>query len=174
MPKHKKSVAKPILRFILIFIVLLIVFSLAFGYLRSHSQNYVQDYINFTAFVVSGILNFLGFKAGLYQATLSLSNFSVEVVLECAAVYQILVFTAAVLAFPATWKKKILGIVIGAPVLYVIDLFRIMGLLLVGNYLPKFFDFTHLYTGQMFVIFVVILLWLLWINKIAFYQRKFS
>jgi len=158
----------PIPKFIFKFLLWLLLLALAFGYLKISFPKLISGYVIFTASVAKLLLNLIGLQTSQDQNTLNLENFSVQVVLECAAAYQILVFCAAVIAFPAKTRPKLLGILLAIPLFYFIDLLRISTLLIVGNYRPEFFDFVHLYTGQIFVIFIVILAWLVWIKKIAY------
>jgi len=165
MPALKKL--NPIPKFVFKFLFWMLLLALIIGYLKTAFPQVISGYVTFTASVAKLLLNLFGLQATQDQNMLNLGNFSVQVVLECAAAYQILVFCAAVIAFPAKAKPKLLGILLAVPLFYFIDLLRISTLLIVGNYGPEFFDFVHLYTGQIFVIFIVILAWLAWIKKFA-------
>ena len=158
----------PILRFVLKFLLLLALFGLLFGYFRTAFPQVITSYTSLTASVAKLLIKIVGLHSDQTANVLNLENFSVQVILECAAVYQILVFCAAVIAFPADKKKKFSGILLAIPIFYLIDLARIAILLIVGNFKPQIFDFVHLYTGQIFVIFIVILAWLFWIKKFAY------
>lgn len=161
----------PIPKFIFKFIFWMLLLALVFGYFKTVFPQLISFYVSLTASAAKILLNLFGLQPTQDQNMLTLENFSVQVVLECAAAYQILVFCAAVIAFPANAKSKLLGILFAVPLFYFIDLLRISTLLIVGNYRPEFFDFVHLYTGQIFVIFIVILAWLVWIKKFA-HARK--
>ena len=173
MPQKKSlSALRPVARFILFFFILLLLFALIFGYFRSHYQKVITDYLVFTTSVVKAFLSFIGLNVKGTGTNIFSDKFSIEVVLECAGVYQAVVFSAAVLAFPTAIKKKLWGILIGVPLFYLIDILRISGMFLVGSYKPGWFGFFHLYTGQMLVIFLVIFFWIIWIKKLALNERK--
>ncbi|OGC93446.1 MAG: exosortase H [candidate division Zixibacteria bacterium RBG_16_48_11] len=165
MSAQKSS--NPILRFALKFILLLVLFGLFFGYFRTAFPHIITLFTSLTASMAKLLLKAVGLHPDQSANVLNLGGFSVQVVLECAGVYQLLVFSAAVIAFPADKKKKLWGILAAIPIFYVVDLVRIATLLTVGHFKPRLFDFVHLYTGQIFVIFIVILTWLLWIKKFA-------
>ena len=173
MPQKKSfSALKPVARFILLFFILLLVFALIFGYFRSHYPKVVTDYLVFTTSVVKAFLSLIGLKIRAGGTSIFSDKFAIEVILECAGVYQALVFSAAVLAFPADVKKKIWGILIAVPLFYIIDILRISTMFLIGSYKPAWFGFFHLYTGQMIVIFLVIFFWIIWLKKMALNERK--
>jgi len=97
-------------------------------------------------------------------------GFSVEIIEECTGLYEVLIFTAAVLAFPTTLVKKAIGIGLGAPILYAVNVLRIGFLMVVGRYDPKSFDFMHLYFWQATLILMITSVWLLWIFKVVRYE----
>ena len=56
----------------------------------------------------------------------------------------------------------------GIPVLYLANLFRLVVTFMVTRYNPKLFEMIHVYLGQVFTIFVVILtcfVWMKWVDK---------
>lgn len=163
----------PIPRFILKFVFLLVAFALILGYLCSIFPEAVSGLVSATAELSRILLAATGAEATRYEAILNMNQFSVEVVLECAGVYQILIFSAAVLAFPTQPKKKLWGILLAAPIFYLLDVARVAVVLLVGNSYPDLFDFMHIYTLQVFVIAIVVLLWLVWVKKMAYAGENF-
>jgi archaeosortase B (VPXXXP-CTERM-specific) len=170
MPLKSKQplLRNPIPKFIFKFAFFMTFLALLFGFFRSRFPAVITAYVSFTASLANWFMHLTGFSPQQDANLLSLQNFSVEVALECAGVYQVLVFASAVLAFPAVSEKKLWGILLSIPLFYLVDLLRISALLLIGNFHPRLFDFIHLYTGQIFVIFVVLLAWLFWIKKFAY------
>jgi archaeosortase B (VPXXXP-CTERM-specific) len=78
-----------------------------------------------------------------------------------------LIFSAAVLAFPTSWKKKAVGLLLGNPAIYLFNVVRIAMLIVVGRYWPGAFDFMHLYFWQATMIVMIVSVWLLWIIKVV-------
>ena len=79
------------------------------------------------------------------------------------------IFCAAVIAFPATVKEKLLAVGVGIPVLYVVNVLRLACLAFIGAFIKSrdVFHFAHIYVWQtVFIIFVVIM-WLFWIEKVV-------
>jgi archaeosortase B (VPXXXP-CTERM-specific) len=97
-------------------------------------------------------------------------GFAVQIIEECTGLYEVLIFAAAVLAFPTTLVKKLIGIGLGAPILYAVNVLRIGFLIGVGRYYPASFDFMHLYFWQATLILMITSVWLLWIFKVVRYE----
>ncbi|MEK7794401.1 MAG: hypothetical protein AAB353_07720, partial [Candidatus Hydrogenedentota bacterium] len=100
--------------------------------------------------------------------------FTFIVVPSCGAIELFSIFIAAVLAFPTTWAHRIVGLSLGVPVMYALNLLRLSTLAYIGAYDPtpgkKWFHFFHEYVWQgVFIVFVVVV-WLCWIEFLV--QRK--
>lgn len=94
-------------------------------------------------------------------------GFAVEIIEECTGLYEMLIYVAAVLAFPTTLVKRGIGVAMGVPILYAINVLRIVFLLVVGRFYPETFDFMHLYFWQATLILMITSVWLLWIFKVV-------
>jgi archaeosortase B (VPXXXP-CTERM-specific) len=94
-------------------------------------------------------------------------GFAVEIIEECTGLYEMLIYSAAILAFPTTLVKKAIGIALGVPILYAVNVARIAFLVWVGRYYPETFDFMHLYFWQATLILMITSVWLLWIFKVV-------
>ncbi|HOH50315.1 MAG TPA: exosortase/archaeosortase family protein [Candidatus Hydrogenedentes bacterium] len=98
--------------------------------------------------------------------------FPFVVVSECGAIEVMAIFLAAVLAFPATWRKKAFGLVAGVPLMYSVNIFRLSFLGVVGalDTEHKWFKFAHEYVWQAVYIVFVVAVWLAWVEYIV--KRK--
>jgi exosortase/archaeosortase family protein len=77
-----------------------------------------------------------------------------------------LIFLAAVLAFPAPWKWRLGGLVLGILAIQAINLVRVVSLYLTGVYFPRIFDASHTVIWQTVVILFGVLLWVFWANRL--------
>jgi exosortase H (IPTLxxWG-CTERM-specific) len=82
------------------------------------------------------------------------ASFRIQVLNVCNGTDLWVLFTAAVVAFPASLRAKLLGLAVGLPVLSVINLTRIIGLYLTGRYAPRLFDTSHLFLWQVALVLV--------------------
>ncbi|MGB2698365.1 MAG: exosortase H [Candidatus Zixiibacteriota bacterium] len=178
--KKKKSKAKtekkkgygPIIRFCVIFFVLLIVITFLYSYGSGVTAPVIMKLEVLTAIVTGFVLKVVGMTAEVSGKMIYLSNFSVEVIGECTGLFEMLIFLAALIAYPANYKKKLLGCVLGIPFIYIINIIRMAFISVVANWAPKTFDFLHVYFWQVAMIFIIMAAWILWIQKVVYYERK--
>ena len=81
----------------------------------------------------------------------------------CEGVDGILILISALLAYPARIWEKIIGIVVGSIIIYFSNLFRLVVLYFTVKFKPALFDVMHMYIGQTFYIFVIILFFITWV-----------
>jgi archaeosortase B (VPXXXP-CTERM-specific) len=170
--RAKLKAHKAIVKFCLIFLGLLIVLAITFPYLTDKFNSQVYWLNAATAEVTGFFLKPLGMTTRVGGTIISLPNFSVEVVGECTGLYEMLIFLAAMIAYPAGWKKKLIGAGLGIPFLYAVNIVRMLFIMVVGNWSPKTFDFMHLYFWQVAMILIIVSAWVLWIEKVVHYERK--
>jgi exosortase H (IPTLxxWG-CTERM-specific) len=140
------------------------------------SVNWVNDHAvePFTAGVarVSGVaLDLLGQDVERQGTVLRGPRFAVNIENGCNGVETMIIFMAAVLAFPASWRARLAGLALGLVAIQGINLVRVVALFLTGTYLPSFFDTSHTVIWQTLVILSGVLLWLLWASRFAVPKR---
>lgn len=101
------------------------------------------------------------------KSNIIVDGYSVRIIEECTGIYEAIIFSAAVLAFPTSWTKRAIGIGMGVPIIYGFNLVRIMVLVIVGKYYPDGFEFMHLYFWQATLIIMITSVWALWIFKVV-------
>lgn len=136
------------------------------------SVNWVNDHVvePFTAGIarVSGAtLDFLGQDVRMQGTIIRGSRFAVNIRNGCNGVEAMLIFLAAVLAFPAPWRARLLGLALGVVAIQAVNLVRVVALYLTGAYFPSFFDASHTVVWQTVVILFSVLLWILWANRLG-------
>jgi exosortase H (IPTLxxWG-CTERM-specific) len=154
------------LTFLILFIVLL-----GAGFTLI-SVNWVNDHAvePFTAGVarVSGaVLRLLGQDVTMQGTVIRTPRFAVNIRNGCNGIEAMLIFLAAVLAFPASWKSRLAGLALGIIAIQIINVVRVAALFLTGVYLPKIFDASHTVIWQTIVILFGVLLWVFWANRFA-------
>ncbi|MCS7197290.1 MAG: hypothetical protein NZ930_01165 [Candidatus Bipolaricaulota bacterium] len=68
-----------------------------------------------TALMLAGALWLLGANGQAVGTVVTSKIFSAEIITECTAIFPLMIFLAAVIAYPSGWRKKLWGIVLGAP-----------------------------------------------------------
>ncbi len=170
--KAKPKSYKAIVKFCLIFLGLLVVLTTIFPFIGDKFNPQLTWLMMVTADITGFFLKLLGVTVRVSGRVVSLPNFSIEVVGECTGLYEMLIFLAAMIAYPASWKKKLIGGGLGIPFLYVINIIRMIFITLVANWSPKTFDFLHMYFWQVAMILIIVSVWVLWIEKVVHYERK--
>jgi exosortase H (IPTLxxWG-CTERM-specific) len=117
---------------------------------------------------VSGAtLNLLGQNVKMSGVQIRNEKFGVSIRNGCNGVETMIIFLAAVFAFPAPWKARFLGLAIGIVAIQAVNLVRVVALFMTGAYFPKFFDSSHTVIWQTIVILFGVLLWIFWANRFA-------
>ncbi len=99
-------------------------------------------------------------------------SFRFVLIHECGAIEAIVIFVAAVLAFPTRKLRRLWGVLLGAPILYFVNVFRLSTLSFIGAHTggDERFDFAHEYVWQCIYIVFVVIVWLLWVD--LFVRRR--
>ena len=97
------------------------------------------------------------------ERVVSFGGFSVTIIEECTGIYEALILSAALLAYPTAWRHTALGFAIGMPLIYLMNVTRIAVLLIVGRYSHDWFEFMHVYFWQVTMIAMVASAWLAWL-----------
>lgn len=93
-------------------------------------------------------------------------EFTFRVVSECGAIEAMAIFFSAIIAFPTRWWKRVLGTIIGIPLLYLVNIMRLTCLGYIGAWDNggEIFSFAHEYVWQGLYIIFVVAIWLLWVE----------
>ena len=86
--------------------------------------------------------------------------------------FAVMIYFSCVLAYPATWKQKLTGLILGIPTIFGINLIRMLILVYIGEAHPDIFDYVHSFLWQGIFIIIVIFIFLVWIEKIVHHDTK--
>ena len=152
-------------RFILIFLVCLIVlFTLE---LLQPAQTYViLPFTSAVAHVSVWLMQLFdhGVVAQQNDILNATTGSGIEIVAGCNGVEAVLILVSAVLAFPAPWKHKVLGIGLGFLAIQALNLVRIISLYYLHEHAPVWFEWFHLYLWQALIILDALVFWLIWLR----------
>jgi len=162
------SERKSVLVFLAIFGILMVGFYIFIAFVPVYNHVVLPGYHRFVAGASARVLSLFGENATFNGASISSPRFSVRIIRGCDAVEATALFVCAVLAFPASLMRKVVGAITGVFALGVLNLMRVVGLFLIGVHLPRIFNIMHIEVLQgLFIIFAVMLwvLWLLWVVR---------
>lgn len=161
--ENMKSKNNEILKYICIYAFVIIIFIVLYLIFR---ENLI--FLNYlTAQTLSLILNILGIESTYQGQIVIASNFSFKIIDECTGLYEILVYSACVLAYPTSVNKKVIGIAMGIPFLVIINMFRMLFLTFIGIWYTNLFSFFHYIVWQITLIIFVAIVLLLWIFRVV-------
>jgi exosortase H (IPTLxxWG-CTERM-specific) len=85
----------------------------------------------------------------------------------CNAVEACIMLAAAILAYPAAWRSKITGLLLGSLAIQALNLVRIVSLFYLVQWSARAFEFAHLYLWQALIMLDVLLAWLVWLRWVT-------
>ena len=91
------------------------------------------------------------------------TGFAVTILAGCNGVEAMIVLVAGMLAFPAPWKHRVIGIAVGVLAIQVLNLARIVSLFYLGQWDRDAFEWAHLYLWQALVMLDALIVWVLWL-----------
>ncbi len=154
--------------FILLYIVYML---LAFMLIEYESiKNLLHLDAIYTGAVVwlsTHLITLLGIDVTADHAFLHLDSAVMEVKFGCNGLEAILLYCAAVLAFPASWKQRLMGIFLGSSLLQLFNLLRIALLAWVLEYHHTIFDVMHEYITQSIMIVIAFVIFLIYLQYVT-------
>ena len=84
----------------------------------------------------------------------------------CNGVEATLVLCAAMLAFPAPWKHKAIGLSVGVLAVQLLNVIRVISLFYIGQWNLEVFEWAHQYVWQALIMLDVLIVWLIWVRRV--------
>ncbi len=94
------------------------------------------------------------------------SGFAVSIEPGCNGVEALIILFAAIFAFPASLKHKLIGFAIGFVAIQSLNLVRIISLFYLGQWNMTWFNWFHLYLWQALIILDALVVWLIWLRML--------
>jgi len=148
-PKSETAPRIRVRRFIFTYLLLMAGFFFIIGF--TPLQNIIDVnglYTKGVVHITAEILNALHIPSSCSGTIIHLPAISLDVRFGCNGLEAVMIYAVAVLAFPAPWRKKMAGIVLGFLVIQVINILRIVGLAYAGVYCQSIFHYIHIYVAQ--------------------------
>jgi exosortase H (IPTLxxWG-CTERM-specific) len=169
----KKSESLSIVRFVVTYVVLMGVFFLLIGLKPVQEVLDINGgYSNAIVILTAKILGLIGVTSTYSGSLINLPSISLDVEFGCNGLEAVMIYTVAILTFPATWKNRLIGFVAGFLVIQVLNLIRIVALAYAGVYHRDLFDLIHIYVAQGVMIAVALGTFVLYLTYISHGQPK--
>ena len=92
------------------------------------------------------------------------TGFGVSIEAGCNGLEAYIVLVAAVMAFPATWRQKLVGLLVGFVAVQLLNVVRVISLFYLGQWSMPVFSFAHEFLWQALIMLDVLVFWLLWVR----------
>ena len=115
--------------------------------------------------LLRGIGLIVGFPVEIDGTNLGSGEFVVDVSPACSGAVPSMIYLSAVLAFPASWRSKLIGAAMGVGVIHGANLIRVVALFIIGLFFNQYFHETHVYVAQALVVAIAIATWLFWAGR---------
>jgi exosortase H (IPTLxxWG-CTERM-specific) len=158
---------KPGIVFVARFFAALIVFYLVIA------SNPVNDHVivpftelivHTTAFVLRGMHEPIEVVGTVIRTS---PRFALDVRNGCNAVEAMMLLAAAMIAFPATLRSRLTGLLVASAAIQIVNLVRISSLVWLGEHHREAFDIVHVAVWQTIVILFALTMFVFWSLKFA-------
>jgi exosortase H (IPTLxxWG-CTERM-specific) len=126
--------------------------------------------VPFTELIARGsafLLNGMGEDVTVRGTLIASSRFAVNINNGCNGVEAMLILLACIMAFPASLRARVTGLLLGALAVQALNAVRILTLYLLGAYQPRLFDLFHTAVWQIVIILAAIVFFLIWSARVA-------
>lgn len=138
---------------------------------KAVNDRVVEPFTAGVAHAAAAVLRVVGEPAVVTGTAIASPRFSVNIKNGCNGLETILIFSAALLAFPAPAKTKAIGLLAGFVAIEIVNLVRIVSLFFIGIHFPKLFEDWHLVVWQVLVVLFGVGLFLVWADRLVLAKR---
>jgi exosortase H (IPTLxxWG-CTERM-specific) len=154
----------PRVRFVVVFLILLAVFEFTL-LIDVVDRDVVIPITNAIAIVSGAVIRVVQPGVHVIGTTISAPCFAVDIRNGCNGVEATLFVVAAVLAFPASLGRKLIGVIIGTALIQLANLVRVVTLFLIGCHRRSWFETFHLAVWQTAIFAVAVGFFILWSRR---------
>jgi exosortase H (IPTLxxWG-CTERM-specific) len=94
------------------------------------------------------------------------TGFSVSIEAGCNGIEAAIILIAAMLAYPAPARHRVIGILIGLAAVQALNVVRVISLFYLGQWSLALFEWAHLYLWQVLIMLDVLVVWMVWIRML--------
>jgi exosortase H (IPTLxxWG-CTERM-specific) len=98
--------------------------------------------------------------------TQTTNGFAVTILAGCNGIEAMIVLGAAILAYPAPPRSKLIGLAVGIAAIQALNLVRIVSLFYIGQWSREVFEWAHLYVWQVLIMLDALIVWLFWLRTL--------
>ncbi len=153
------------LKFGAVFFALVVVLTL-FVQIPWIDEHVIGPYTRLLTVIGGGVIGLYESDVATAGSIIRKGSFAVDIKRGCDGVVASILLVAACLAYPFSWRNRILGTVWGYTLIFTLNMVRIVGLFLIGLHgSSETFEFFHVYVSQFAVIAVTMVFWIFWAGR---------
>lgn len=93
------------------------------------------------------------------------TGFGVSIEPGCNGIEAMITLFAAIMAFPSTWKHRLVGFFWGTVAIQLLNVVRVISLFYLGQWNTEVFKIAHEYLWQALIMIDVLVVWLIWVRS---------
>ncbi len=155
------------LRFLILFLVILV--SLFAAELTQPVQRaVVLPWTEALVHISAGLTTLFDTHVAVYGKVMqsTRNGFALSIEPGCNGVEAAIILIAAMLAFPAPWKHRGIGILAGLFAVQALNVVRVISLFYLGQWSIQAFEWAHFYVWQALIMLDVLIVWMIWIRTL--------
>lgn len=149
-------------------LVLVVLFSLElFGPVHDHV---IIPFTALIATVSASIVQIFDSSVQAYGIIIqdTVTRVAVSIQPGCNGVEAMICLTAAIIAFPASWKHKFYGLFFGFLAIQALNIVRIISLFYLLQWNKEWFEWAHLYLWQALIILDALIVFIVWVRMLPY------
>ena len=121
----------------------------------------------FTAQTIACVVQLFDLSAVQYDTVIHLKNTDYIVNSECTAASIMIIFICLVAFYQTSLKAKIIGVLVGLPIIFAANISRFVIVAYIDKYKPVYLVHFHNSLWQFIFIGMAVFLWMIWIAVVA-------
>jgi len=164
---NRAVASRRLLRVVCVFVLILAAYY-AFAATEIYDDHVFEPYLAINTLLSTHVLGMLGEAVDTDGVRIFSDHFSVTVARGCDGIEPMMLFLAALFAFPTRFVLRLPALLICLPLLAALNVVRIVSLFLIGAYHPKLFQVMHTDVWQvLYIAFALVSFgfWLAWATR---------
>ena len=137
------------------------------GWNEAVKSHIFMPYQRMIATSSAATVNLLGYDTTVHDREIRSAQFAVTVTHGCDGIELSLLLAAAIVAFPATCRRKLIGLGLGLGLIALLNYLRVVSLWIVGVHWRAGFDFIHFNLWPLLLICGVLVFFMAWLRPAA-------
>ena len=134
--------------------------------------SWFDSVLSLHASLFGSVFRLLGEEVSVNNDTITSASYSFQIVADCTPLAPSLIYIAALAVFPAPWRHRMVGILLGIFALAAVNIVRIVSLMYIAKVNPAVLESIHLIVWQGLMILFAVGLWMVWARRIR--SRRYA